>query len=98
MVMCGSATGGGYCTDLNYDSHNCGHCGNACAAGSECRNAQCVPINPPGCQPPLMTCISPTGSSFCTDPNYDSHNCGGCYKVCAPRSVWQRGHRPPPPP
>ena len=69
-LMCTNGTslcGGNLCTNLSNDTHNCGTCGNVCAAGWSCQSAVCVappPPPPPSCR---------TGYRFC-DP--------GCYKIC----------------
>jgi hypothetical protein len=44
MVSCPDANaGGGYrCTDLAYDSMNCGTCGYLCPAGTTCQGKQCL--------------------------------------------------------
>src|SRR6185295_8997130 len=37
-----SDCGGGVCTDVTTDSHNCGVCGFTCAAGETCTGGSCV--------------------------------------------------------
>jgi hypothetical protein len=42
MIACPDPNAGGYrCTDLAYDSMNCGTCGYLCPAGTTCQGKQC---------------------------------------------------------
>jgi hypothetical protein len=67
---CGTA-----CVDLNTSAANCGTCGNACGAGTECRGASCVPV----CRTGESLCGTP---ATCTATLSDINNCGGCGTVC----------------
>jgi hypothetical protein len=65
----------GVCTDVNSDRHNCGACGNACAASTPlCYQGACN--------------ACPSGSTYCgaacIDTDWDSLNCGGCGNDCGP--------------
>jgi hypothetical protein len=96
-----TAPGMSYCADLRYDRYNCGSCGIVCSPSSYCSDGQCQEGTPPGCQPPMMTCSSPEGASYCIDPRYDRNNCGGCGIVCPPEGYCGEGQcqlGPPPPP
>ncbi len=67
---CGTA-----CVDLSTSAANCGTCGNACGAGTECRGASCVPV----CRTGESLCGTP---ATCTATQSDINNCGGCGTVC----------------
>lgn len=81
-TFCRDASGSGYCTDPRYDGRNCGTCGNACAAGSVCREAKCVAESSAG-TPGTLVCNGPTGAPMCVNVMRDVKNCGACGTVCA---------------
>jgi hypothetical protein len=57
--------------------------GPVCANGQSCDpSGRCVTTAPPVCTLPQVTCLQPGGGSYCTDPNKDQMNCGGCGRVC----------------
>jgi hypothetical protein len=58
------------------DPTNCGACGNQCAAGQYCSNAQCLP-----CESPLALCTI-AGQQQCVDLQTDRTSCGSCGLLC----------------
>ena len=99
LTACFSPAGTQYCADLAHDFGNCGTCGRVCANGEYCNNSVCAVMPPPTCMQPMILC-STQGKSYCTDPNYDFANCGGCGIVCANGQTCTMGkcQTPPPPP
>lgn len=75
--------GTGVCIDLDWDSSNCGACGNACPAHSECRGGTCTP-----CPSGTDRCGNGTLASGGVCTSLSSHfNCGACGAVCAPGTI-----------
>jgi hypothetical protein len=104
LKTCGDAASGKtYCTNLLYDSANCGACGMACPAGNACQNAVCVPVMSPDggatgtdggvstCPPPMISCGGPTMGMYCADVTKDPANCGGCGITCAATQTCVQG-------
>jgi hypothetical protein len=83
MKMCGT-----YCADVNNDSANCGMCGYLCPNGTACSNGACMPAATDGGPPPDGGGIScnqpliPCDGTYCSDPQNDRANCGGCHIMC----------------
>ncbi len=77
MLTCatGETVCGAACVDTNTSNANCGACGNACSAGTECRGGTCVTP----CRTGELRCGT---MGTCTDPQTDVNNCGGCGTVC----------------
>jgi hypothetical protein len=101
-LLCTHPMGGSYCTDPRRDPGNCGGCGNLCPDGLYCNDGRCQDAPPPPqCDPPMLTCKTPDGFPYCTDPKHDPRNCGGCGQVCG-ESTWcsdgQCVEGSPPPP
>ena len=71
LQQCDNIVCSGACVD---SFHNCGGCGNACAAGQVCGRAGCESA----CESGLTSC-----SGSCTDLKVDRLSCGACGHVCA---------------
>ncbi|MBU0517274.1 MAG: hypothetical protein KJ621_21170, partial [Proteobacteria bacterium] len=75
---------GGVCKSVLDDESNCGGCGNACAYGELCVQAQCACGGGGSCDPATQDCCS----GVCTDVLGDVQHCGplgtgvGCAFVC----------------
>ena len=79
----GTACCNGTCTTVNSDPHNCGACGNVCAAPTPyCIQGSCS--NP--CPQGGMYC-----NGSCIDTNWDNSNCGGCGIVCPEQTACAAG-------
>jgi hypothetical protein len=64
--------------NTNTSRHNCGGCGNVCAAGQMCQNDECR------CAGGFDLCGADAGSGGqCTNTRVDRNNCGTCGNVCA---------------
>jgi hypothetical protein len=78
--------------DLNYDSANCGVCGNACGDGYQCNNGLCqcllACLPPQDLDPNNCACTCSGGLTACgggcVDTGSDVNNCGGCGNACGP--------------
>jgi hypothetical protein len=81
------------CTNLYSDPANCGMCGNHCAAGLGCYSGTCgTAPPPPTCPASNEICTDPMGmKQYCSDPMYDSQNCGKCGIVCGSGMGCQQG-------
>ncbi|HVU51240.1 MAG TPA: MopE-related protein [Polyangia bacterium] len=81
------------CTNLYSDPANCGACGTVCAAGQGCYSGTCgTAPPPPTCAANLEICTDPTAQKqYCSDPLFDSNNCGKCGVVCASGMGCQQG-------
>jgi hypothetical protein len=66
----GELTCDGECANPKLDNANCGACGNACAAGTECLGGSCVCSFGERC-----------GDS-CVDTTVDASHCGACGNAC----------------
>jgi hypothetical protein len=77
----------GACTFLDWDSFNCGACGNICPASTPyCNLGDC---NDSPCAPGLTLC-----GDDCRDLANDFFNCGACGVVCDVRfDAWCEGGR-----
>lgn len=64
--------------DLRTDPKNCGACGNACAAGQECRDDG----NGPQCVLPCEESGKSKCPDTCADLLSDPYNCGSCGNTC----------------
>ena len=69
----GSTNCGGVCTNIAFDTQNCGGCGIVCADGLTCWNGSCEEV----CTGGFTSC-----SGICTDLVFDNANCGSCGNVC----------------
>ena len=78
------------CMDVMNDPMNCGMCGAVCAAGVGCQNGKCGG-GYVSCQAPSVKCADAAGQTYCTDPNRDPANCGGCGKTCPVNSYCNTG-------
>jgi hypothetical protein len=67
----GLADCGGACVDLTTSNANCGACGQACSAGSNCVAGACE------CGNGLLDC-----GAGCVDTESDGANCGACAAAC----------------
>jgi hypothetical protein len=70
------------CTNVMFDSNNCGNCGNVCGAGTSCNNGMCqsggaTDMGGGGCMSPNLLC-----NAVCINPQFDNNNCGGCNNKC----------------
>jgi hypothetical protein len=79
---CSTATGGAVCIDTQWDSFNCGSCGNVCPQGQSCSNGNCRPDTGISCDPLTLPCNGLEGT-ICINPLDDVLNCGACGNVCA---------------
>ncbi len=90
------------CVDLARNPDNCGACGTGCAAGSFCKEGQCVAgtAPPPTCYKPMVTCKVET-RVYCADTFRDPGNCGACGMTCPAGNYCGDGRcqsgAPPPP-
>jgi hypothetical protein len=73
---------GGVCADTMEDVDHCGGCGNACAQGEFCVNAQCRA----DCGT-LLQC-----GTDCADILVDPIHCGGCNNACGTMAVCTGGN------
>jgi len=65
-------------------------CGKVCPAGVGCQNGTCG--GAVTCMAPMVTCgDAATGKMYCTDPNRDPSNCGGCGKTCPASAICTEG-------
>lgn len=80
--------GTGACIDLEFDSSNCGACGNACPAHSACQMGSCYP-----CPSGTDRCGNGTIASggFCSNLQSYPFTCGGCGNVCDPDKICEGG-------
>jgi hypothetical protein len=84
ITACQAAGGGLFCASLLSDPMNCGACGNVCAGGQGCFNGTCGTTQTQTCGAGMQLCTDAGGQKqFCSDPRYDSANCGKCGIVCA---------------
>ena len=68
--MCGDS-----CTDRNWDTNNCGECGNVCEGATPyCSYGACTE-----CPAGQSKCVD---GGACIDLYWDSSNCGTCGNVC----------------
>jgi hypothetical protein len=80
---CPAPGGGALCTSLLSDPMNCGACGVVCAGGQGCFNGICG-SQTQTCAAGMQVCTDASGQKqYCSDPRYDSGNCGKCGLVCA---------------
>jgi hypothetical protein len=93
LGACTGPTGAPFCTNLLNDQGNCGRCGNMCAANESCYSGTCASAPPPPtCQSGTYLCKDATaGKQYCSNPLYDSSNCGGCGNVCAANTTCMNG-------
>jgi hypothetical protein len=83
IAACQAPGGGALCTSLLSDPMNCGACGVVCAGGQGCFNGTCG-AQTQTCGAGMQVCTDASGQKqFCTDPRYDSGNCGKCGNVCS---------------
>jgi len=73
---------GGTCADTMTDAEHCGGCGNACAQGGFCVNAECRA----DCGT-LLEC-----GNVCADILVDPLHCGGCNNACGTMAVCTGGN------
>jgi hypothetical protein len=78
------------CADLKSDSENCGACGIACPAGTQCESGYCNGLRACGPGTANGYCDVDAGLSFiccpgvgCVDTGTDPQNCGSCGQACA---------------
>ncbi|HVR04069.1 MAG TPA: MopE-related protein [Polyangia bacterium] len=85
LAACTGPGGAAFCTNLLNDQGNCGACGNMCAAGESCFGGTCGTAPPPPvCPTGTVVCTDPSGQKqYCSNPTFDSGNCGRCGNVCA---------------
>ncbi len=80
---------GGTCVDLDYDSSNCGVCGLACPAGTECLAGSCFQETDCALAQERLACrLSSVAGGICcdgscVDSTSDVSNCGECGVECA---------------
>jgi serine/threonine protein kinase len=72
----------GACAVLAEDEANCGACGVACAAGTQCTSGRCVT----SCSAGLTDC-----AGVCRDLTTDTRHCGACGRACAAGQVCSEG-------
>ncbi|MCX7808455.1 MAG: hypothetical protein N2515_07585, partial [Deltaproteobacteria bacterium] len=76
---CCTGAGGNRCVDLNWDSENCGRCGNVCPTGTQCRMGVCEASGMDGGMPdapPIMR-DAPMMSGMCRpECRSDEMRCG----------------------
>ena len=91
---------GPVCFDFARDRQNCGSCGNLCAGEDVCNGGQCGPPAQMSCQPPTITCMPPSGPTYCADLSSDRFNCGMCGRYCPGGATCETGQcvTPLPPP
>jgi hypothetical protein len=68
--------------DLSRDEHNCGSCGNVCAAdrgATSCSSGVCVIVF---CSAPYADCDHKYGNGCETNTDESAANCGGCDQPC----------------
>jgi hypothetical protein len=85
-----------YCTNVLYDSGNCGACGLVCQGGLACQNGMCLPAPDGGatqtCPAGALMCPDPTGTkTYCASFMVDNYNCGACGRMCAANQACQMG-------
>ncbi|MDH5638028.1 MAG: hypothetical protein OEZ04_06015, partial [Nitrospinota bacterium] len=73
------------CRDTQFDSENCGACGNVCEEGLECSYGYCE--RPGYCpDPDSVDCLGnaqqPPGWFVCTNILWNIYNCGACGNEC----------------
>lgn len=75
----------GTVVDLQTDIHNCGACGNDCAArGGQCVAGCCVNGD---CTAGLSACCGSDHFHICVSLAVDLTNCGACGTMCSPGQV-----------
>lgn len=80
--------GTGVCVDLDWDSSDCGSCGNACPAHSMCLDGTCTPC-PAGSDRCGTGSLASGGD--CTNIVTNPWACGGCGNVCDPDRICEGG-------
>ena len=81
------------CTNLYNDPNNCGACGVVCGGGLGCYSGTCGnTVPPPTCPANTEICTDPMAQKqYCSDPMYDTNNCGRCGNVCGAGLGCQQG-------
>jgi hypothetical protein len=81
---------GGNCTDLDFDSSNCGACGGLCPVGTACQGGQCLQAIDCALAADATPCwLGPQAEGTCcggacVDTSSAPANCGYCGQACQP--------------